>query len=131
MWQSTKQATVTTSTTEAELLSLSHAAKEVRALERVFRLLRFDPEHPLSISCDNRQTLRLLQANLPVVSTKLRHIDIHQFWLRQEVEHGRLQLQWIPTKQNSADGFTKPLGRQEHEIFTKLLGLTDISSLVN
>ncbi|KAF6518157.1 hypothetical protein HZS61_002235 [Fusarium oxysporum f. sp. conglutinans] len=36
MWQSSKQKTVTTSTTEAELLSLSHTARETIALYRLF-----------------------------------------------------------------------------------------------
>jgi hypothetical protein len=56
-WRATKQKTVTTSSTEAELLALSHAAKEVIAWQRLFCAIGFDPGHPVSICCDNQQTI--------------------------------------------------------------------------
>ncbi|KAI1676067.1 RVT-2 domain containing protein [Pyrenophora tritici-repentis] len=61
MWQSSKQKTVTTSTTEAELLSLSHTARETIGLYRLFKQIQFDPEHQPRILCDNLQTTGLVQ----------------------------------------------------------------------
>jgi hypothetical protein len=61
MWQSSKQRTVTTSTTEAELLSLSHTARETIGLYRLFQQIQFDPEHQPRILCDNQQTVGLIQ----------------------------------------------------------------------
>jgi hypothetical protein len=126
-WRSTKQKTVTTSSTEAELLALSHAAKEVIWWKRLFNTLQFDPGHKISIQCDNRQTIRLLTAETPQINTKLKHIDIHSHWLRQEVANGVLQIQWVPTAEMPADGLTKALPRQRFDIFVKQLGLVDIS----
>jgi hypothetical protein len=45
MWQLSKQKTITTLTTEAELLSLSHTAKETIGLYQLFKQIQFDPEH--------------------------------------------------------------------------------------
>ena len=109
MWQSSKQKTVSTSTTEAELLSLSHVGKEVQHMARIFKAIRFDPEQELQIECDNQQTVQIVSNQLPTISTKLRHVDIHQFWLRQEVQDGKFVVQWVPLSEMPADELTKPL----------------------
>src|SRR5436309_15659507 len=57
-WSSTKQKTVTTSTTEAELLALSHAATEALWWNRLFEDIGFKLDHELIINCDNQQTIR-------------------------------------------------------------------------
>jgi hypothetical protein len=62
MWQSSKQKTVTTSTTEAELLPLSHIAKETIGLYRLFKQIQFDPEHQPRILCDNQQITSVIKA---------------------------------------------------------------------
>ena len=61
------------------------------------------------------------------LSTKLRHVDIYNYWLRQEHQAGRAQFRWIPTAEMPADGLTKALSRQKHEAFVRLVGLRDIT----
>jgi hypothetical protein len=125
-WKATKQQTVTTSSTEAELLALSTTTKEAIWWQRFFKSLDFDTKESLQIDCDNLQTIRLLVENSLLLPTKLRHVDIHQHWLRQEVQAKRIAIQWISTNEMPADGLTKPLTRQKHERFVRLLGLVDI-----
>jgi len=60
------------------------------------------------------------------LATKLRHVDIHRHWLRQEVQDKRLKINWVPTAEMPADGLTKALPRQKHETFIKQLDLVDI-----
>lgn len=127
-WAARKQATVTTSTTEAELLSLLHAEKELIWWKHLFSKLRFDMGHPLTIYNDNRQTLRLLKSEIPRIETKLRHIDISQCWLRQEVQNGQISVDYVPTAQMVADGLTKLLPPQKHRIFVQQLGLVPLRS---
>jgi hypothetical protein len=38
------------------------------------------------------------------LNAKLKHVDIHQSWIRQEVEAGRLNVKWIDTDNMPADG---------------------------
>ncbi|KAF5561739.1 integrase catalytic core [Fusarium phyllophilum] len=104
MWQSSKQKTVTTSTTEAELLSLSHTARETIALYRLFEQIQFDPQHQPRILCDNQQTVGLVQKERPQLTSKLKHIDIHNFWLRQIHKDGKITVQWVSTTDMPADG---------------------------
>jgi len=131
MWQSSKQKTVTTSTTEAELLSLSHTARETIALYRLFEQIQFDPEHQPRILCDNQQTVGLIQKERPQLTSKLKHVDIHNFWLRQIHRDGKITVQWVPTTDMPADGFTKPLSAEKHSHFVRQLGLVDISARID
>jgi hypothetical protein len=59
-WRANKQDTVTTSSTEAELLALSQTAKEAIFLSRLLKALTLRLDEPLTIQCDDKQTLRLL-----------------------------------------------------------------------
>jgi hypothetical protein len=67
----------------------------------------------------------------PKLVTKLKHVDIHQHWLRQEVQEKRLLIEWLPTAEMPADGFTKALPRQKHEEFVRQLKLTDLTTLLS
>jgi hypothetical protein len=122
------QKTVTTSSTKAELLALTYATKETIWWRCFFKHIGFDPGHELTVHCDNLQTIRLLTKENQKLATKLRHIDIHQHWLRQEVQAGRVRIKWLPTNEMLADGLTKALPRQRHEHFIKQLNLVDIAA---
>ena len=129
VWKASRQATVTTSTTEAELLALSETAKETIALKRLFRDIQLVLDTPFSIACDNQQTIRLVIGSSERISTKLRHVDIHNLWLRQEYARGAFQLTYLATKDMPADGLTKNLSRAKFEHFRTLLNLQDIRQL--
>ena len=80
--------------------------------------------------CDNVQTIRLLTKDAPKLVTKLKHIDIHQHWLRQEVQAGHIKLEWVASSNMPADGLTKALHRQKHKQFMAQLNITDIQGLL-
>lgn len=77
-WRATKQKMVTRSTTEAELLVLSTAAREAIWWTQFFNDIKFDAGETLTIEYDNKQTVGLMAKDSPKLDTKLRHIDIHQ-----------------------------------------------------
>ena len=122
-WKANKQKTVTLSSTEAELLAISQVGKETLWWTRLFDLLEFDPGHKVVIQCDNQQTIRAITSENPRFSTKLRHVDIHAHWLRQEIGKKTISIKWVPSAQILADGFTKALPIQRHQEFVRLLGL--------
>ena len=124
-WKAAKQKTVSTSTTEAELLALSEAAKQAIQWERILKAINYS-EPRVPIQCDNSQTIRLLTEDAPQLVTRLRHVDIHHHWLRQETQDRRILIQWCPTKDMKADGLTKTLTGQRFEHFIEQLGLDDI-----
>ncbi|KJZ68437.1 hypothetical protein HIM_12173 [Hirsutella minnesotensis 3608] len=127
VWKSGKQDTVTTSSTEAELLALSQASKELLAFHRLCKEITLDLESKdPAIQCDNQQTIRLLTQEMVTLVTKLRHVDIHHHWLRQEVQNGNLQVDWVPTAHMAADGLTKALQGQKFAEFQRQIGLVDL-----
>jgi hypothetical protein len=129
-WKSTLQRTVTKSTTEAELLALSLAGSEMEEWCRLFNGLSLKLNETPVIWCDNQQTVGIVTKEQDKLSTKLKHVDIHQSWVRQEVEAHRLHVQWRSTNQMPADGMTKILPRQKHIEFIQQLRLIDIRSKV-
>ena len=129
-WAARKQATVSTSTTEAELLALLHAGKACIWWINFFGKLGFDYDHSVKIYNDNMQTIRILTSEQPKVTTKLLHVDIAQLWLRQSVQFGHLNVGYLQTNRMTADGLTKPLPPQKHRSFLEMLGLIDIKCLI-
>ena len=125
-WKANKQKTVTLSSTEAELLAMSTTGKETVWWTRFFEAIDFDPGHKTFIQCDNRQTIRAFTSENLRFTTKLRHVDIHRHWLRQEVTKGTLDIQWTPTTSILADGLTKPLSIQRHRQFVRLLSMKNL-----
>ena len=128
-WKSGKQSTVTTSSTEAELLALSTAAKEAIAAVRLFRDVRLQLNEDLTIWCDNKQTIRLVNEDMMRIQTALRHVDIHNCWVRQEAKKGQFEVKYLPTNQMPADGLTKALDRGKYEQFVAQLGLTPLPEI--
>ena len=125
-WKASKQDTVTTSTTEAELLALSQVAKEAIFTSRLLRELKVQlPESTITIHCDNTQTIQLINKEISKLQTKLRHVDIHNHWLRQEVARGVIRVEYVPSSEMLADGFTKVLPANKWAGFLKQLGLVE------
>ena len=76
---------MTTLITEAELLSLVQVVKEAMFVSRLIREFGVKLEDKeIIIQYDNKQTIRLVNEDIIFLRTKLRYVDIHNHWLRQE-----------------------------------------------
>lgn len=127
-WRANKQDTVTTSTTEAELLALAQVAKEAIFTTMLINELKVQlVDQTIQIDCDNTQTIRLINKQIARLQTKLRHVDIHNHWLRQEVARKRIRIVYTPSSEMPADRLTKSLPASQWKGFLKQLGLTDVS----
>ena len=127
-WRANKQPTVTTSTTEAELLALSQTARESMYVSRLIKELGVTlDDNKIIIECDNTQTIRLVTAEIATLKTNLRHVDIYNHWLRQEVQRGSIAVRYTKSAQMLADGLTKALLNDAFDRFVRQLGLVDIS----
>jgi uncharacterized protein YacL (UPF0231 family) len=122
---------VTTSTTEAELLSLSQGAKEGQFIKRLLDELSVNlDDQRIRIHCDNRQTIRLMTEEIARLQTKLRHVDIHNHWLRQEVRDRRIAVEHVSTKKMIANGLTKALSKGEFNEFLQQVNLVNIANQI-
>jgi hypothetical protein len=130
-WRAIKQVTMTTFSIETELLILSRIAKKTIWWRRFFESIEYDSMKKLHIRCDNRQILRVLKKEMLKLDTKLKHVDIHRHWFKQEIQTSRINVSWCSTAEMSADDFIKVLSRQKHEEVLKQLHLIDITHLIN
>ena len=123
-WSSKKQATVATSSCEAEYISACHAAKEGIWLQNLLNLLGYEQEKPTSMQSDNMGTITIIKD--PSFHARSKHIDIQHHYVRERVESKELEFIYTPTSDTIADVLTKPLSRPAHEKLTKMLGIHSI-----
>ncbi|KAI0997289.1 hypothetical protein K3495_g10897 [Podosphaera aphanis] len=128
-WKSGRQPTVSQSTTEAEYIAAALAAKEaayIASLADEFLFLK--DIRPITIYGDNEASINL--AHRPIIDGRTKHINVKYHYLRQEVNNGAIKLVWVPTKNQLADGLTKPLFQPSHENFCRLIGLVDCTDII-
>jgi hypothetical protein len=63
------------------------------------------------------------------IQTALRHVDIHNYWLRQEAKKGSLEIKYLPTTEIPADGLTKALDKGKFDRFMAQIGLTSLPEI--
>src|SRR5947207_9561531 len=80
-------------------------------------------------SSDLKQTIRLVNEEMMRIQTALRHIDIHNCWVRQEAKKGSFEVKYLPTNKMPADGLTKALDRGKFGRFVAQLGLTPLPEI--
>ena len=105
-WSSRKQRTTALSSSEAEFVSMTEATKEAKWLKNLLVELGFtDKKSSVTIHADNQGAI--FMANNKVTSERSKHIDIKHFFIREEIERGSVNLEYIPSKENIADTLTK------------------------
>ena len=87
-WSSKKQHIVVLSSTEAEYITQTHAAKEALWLHSFLQELRSTPDDPLILNCDNQGAIALAKDNKFHAHTK--HIDVRYHFIREVVEDGKV-----------------------------------------
>jgi hypothetical protein len=150
-WQSKKQELVATSTMEAEFTAFLETCKEalwlrklekdisnppnssVVWLEELIVEINHDkgisekplpvgiPAAPTVIYSDNQAAIKVVKTE--GLKTRTKHFDIRLMNSRDLCTKGLVNFEYINTKENLADIFTKALLRDQHQYFTKSLHL--------
>lgn len=74
---------------------------------------------PAIIKNDNQGAWSLIKN--PVKHTKSKHIEIRYHYIRECYDDGRVVLDYVPTTNNVADIFTKPLKKHFLNLFGQFL----------
>jgi Reverse transcriptase (RNA-dependent DNA polymerase) len=120
-WSSKRQEIIVLSTTEAEYVAATHAAKEALWL-RTFVSEIFGPiSNTTTLYSDNQSAIALSKDHQYHARTK--HIDIRFHYIRWIIDEGKLKLVYCPTEDMVADTFTKPLPSAKAKHFACELGL--------
>ena len=107
-FRSKLQATVATSSTEAEFVAAVQACKTVLYLRSVLKELDFDFEGPSVIYEDNMAAIAMINSKKPTERT--RHIDVQHFAIQEWRDDNKIVMRHLPGAINPADSLTKPLG---------------------
>jgi hypothetical protein len=123
-WSSKKQSVTALSTVESEYVATMHATKQLLWHRYLFNELNI-PQPEKSILWSDNQAAIAISHN-PEFHARTKHIDISLHFLRDHVEAGTMEIQYVPSRENLADIFTKGLPHQTHEYMTTGLGLLPI-----
>lgn len=109
-WRSRKQQINTTSSTEAELVSLYATMKEATWLSSLSTELNITNGQAITINSDNTITIKIASNERAAGRTK--HLTAQRFYYKEQVEKGIIDLKHVPSLEQQADFLTKPLGPQ-------------------
>ena len=120
-WHSKKQESVALSTIEPEFIAATATCTQVIWMKRQIEDLRIQCQSPIIIKCDNSSAINI--SKNPVQHSRTKHIDIRYHFLKDQVAQNEVKLEFIPTADQVADIFIKPLARDVFERLRTLLGV--------
>ena len=119
-WQSKKQQCVTLSTTEAEYVSATLAAKEIIWLKKLFCECNVDTGI-CTLFVDNLSAVKLIKN--PEFHQRSKHIDVKYHFIRDLYAVGEIDIQYVKSDDQIADIFTKALAKPRFLYLKEKLGL--------
>ena len=123
-WTSHKQTSVALSTMEAEYMSLSDASREAIARIHLYSDLDVSTVSPPLLYSDSTSALSLTDESAPYQRSK--HIDTRYHYIRDILENGEIQVDYVSSAENPADVFTKALGAESHHRCVIGMGLKSV-----
>jgi hypothetical protein len=108
-WQSQKQKIVALSSCEAEYVAAKAAACQGVWLQRLLEDLMEKSYSTTTILIDNKSAIYLCKN--PVFHDRSKHIEVRFHFIRQCIEAGKINVNYVSTDVQLTDILTKPLGR--------------------
>jgi hypothetical protein len=121
VWSSRRQATVSSSTVEAEYIAITEAGREVKWMRGLLATLGYR-QPTTTLFCDNQGAIQLTKR--PTSHPRTKHIDIRHHQIREWVEQNIIRLKYIETTRQKADILTKALSKASHVAGVMELGLS-------
>ncbi|PLW40731.1 hypothetical protein PCASD_09336 [Puccinia coronata f. sp. avenae] len=111
-WKSTKQATVSLSSTKAEYKALSDACKDVVWLQNLTCKILVGSQHaPTTIYVDNQGAIDLALSQISQNGFRTKHMDLRLHFVRDLIAQKLVKITYVSSNRNIADFLTKPVGR--------------------
>ncbi|CAI7736487.1 unnamed protein product [Closterium sp. NIES-54] len=107
-WNSQKQELVALSSAEAEFIAATATVREGLYLQEA----KIPSSPTFRVHCDNQSAIRI--ANKPGFVDRTKHIVMRYFFVKDEIDKGKVDLTYCPTGDMAADFLTKRLPRQQY-----------------
>lgn len=105
-WESKRQGNVALSSTEAEYIALTTAAKEAVYLKRLMKEIGMSGYENATVLYGDNLSAQHLARN-PIYHARSKHIDIRYHFVREAVANKEIELKYICTNDMVADVLTK------------------------
>lgn len=103
--------------------SMRSTTGEIQWLTYLLRDLDIEYTQPICIKCDNNVAIHI--TTNPVFHERTKHLEIDCHVVREEYQKGLILPQYIPSKSQVADVFTKSLAKPQFIHLISKLGLDD------
>jgi hypothetical protein len=111
--KSKQQQSVTLSSSEAEYVALSEAAKELKFVAQTLESIGIKVKYPITVLVDNVGAIFMSEN---VTATKqTQHVHTCYQFVHVEVEDGRIIFKFVKTAENLADPYTKNVKSEIYE----------------
>lgn len=120
-WNAKKQATMSRSSTKSEYKALANATAEIIWIQTLLEELSV-PSPPMARLWYDNLGAKYLSSN-PVFHARTKHIEVDYHFVRERVQRKLLEVEFAPTGDQVADGFTKALSVRQLENFKYNLDL--------
>ena len=120
-WSSKRQGLVALTSTEAEFIAGTEAARELSWIVNFLQSIGFSGLSPVLYG-DNKGALALAKHN--VYRPRTKHIHVRERFIAHMVESGQCSVDYVPTRDMIADALTTPLAREPHERHANGMGLS-------
>lgn len=120
-WRSQLQKSVALSTTEAEFVAASEGAKELVWLKRLLMETSEKRDTP-TLFVDNASAMKLVKN--PEFHKRSKHIDVKYYYIRELYQNGEINLEYVCSKDQLGDMFTKPLNFNSLKSLCAKIGLS-------
>lgn len=104
-WRSSRQSLVTLSSTEAEVVSLCTATKDVAWIRKIALELNMIDNEPTPILCDNQSATKIVSKERSVMRT--RHLNAQNAYVYQEIQDKNISVHHVKADDQVADMLTK------------------------
>lgn len=118
-WRSKGQKSVSLSSTEAEYRAQSDAVTEVMFVKMMLEFLGITVKTPITVYVDNLGAIYLSKS--AGTSNRTKHIDTHYHFVREYIEDGTIQIEFVRSEENHADIFTKNLPGESYGRYQRLI----------
>lgn len=125
-WLRKKQTSISLSTAEAEYIVTTHCCTQILWMKEAFKYVNIGTTQPIPIHCHNISAINLSK-NL-VMHSKTKHIPIKYHFLCEQVAEQNINLEYINSKDQIIDIFTKPLPREAFEHLRQKMGVISLAS---
>ncbi|GAU24928.1 hypothetical protein TSUD_311630 [Trifolium subterraneum] len=127
-WCSKKQSVIALSSCEAEYVAGSLAACQANWLQSLLSEMKIIDNITVMLKIDNKSAINL--AKNPVSHGKSKHIETRFHFLRDQVNKGKLSLEYCSTNDQQADILTKAVKRDQFLKLRREIGIVSFDSLI-